>query len=205
MKKYILEGLGTFFLLLSLQLGTTAGAPWAYGAVLSGMIYIGYAYSGAHFNPAFSLGLLMHGRISRDALPYYMVMQLGGAFLAAFCGYFLMACEGKADVILFQYHDPLCTLPAEFLGSFVFSLVFISIQRTEHDPARMALICGVTLVGLVYMLKPLAAGIFNPALAFGLCIAGMLQWSDLWIYIVGPLVGSAAAASVWQWIKEDEL
>ncbi|MEZ4921474.1 MAG: aquaporin [Saprospiraceae bacterium] len=207
MKKYFLEAIGTYFLTLAFILGVTSGTGiWVYGALLAGFIFIGFSITGAHYNPALTVGLLMQSKVQREWLPYYIVLQLAGAVLAGFTGYFLVRCSGVVEIIGLDKPDPLCTLPAEFLGSFAFALVYFKMHRTAagQEIAAGGLFAGAALIVLAYMLQPNAAGIFNPAVVFGLCISGLVDWSDLWLYILAPLVGSAAAASVWIWLSEDE-
>src|SRR4029453_8872817 len=96
MNKYIAEFIGTFFLVLTIGctvIGAGAGviAPLAIGAALMVMIFAGGHISGAHYNPAVTLGVLIRGRLSvTDAIPY-ILSQLAAAALAAVAVKFLRA------------------------------------------------------------------------------------------------------------------
>jgi aquaporin Z len=87
MKKYIAEFIGTFFLVLTIGLavigaGASVIAPLAIGAALMVMIYAGGHISGAHYNPAVTLGILIRGKLNAaDVLPY-IIAQLAGAAVA---------------------------------------------------------------------------------------------------------------------------
>src|ERR1041385_5293385 len=89
MNKYIAEFIGTFFLVLTIGctgIGAGAGviAPLAIGAALMVMVYAGGHISGAHYNPAVTLGVLIRGKVkASDAVPY-MLAQIIGAAVAAF-------------------------------------------------------------------------------------------------------------------------
>src|SRR6266480_4483233 len=88
MNKYIAEFIGTFFLVLTIGCtgigaGTGVIAPLAIGAALMVMIFAGGHISGAHYNPAVTLGILIRGRVNvGDVLPY-IVAQIAGAAVAA--------------------------------------------------------------------------------------------------------------------------
>ncbi len=88
MNKYIAEFIGTFFLVLTIGctgIGAGAGviAPLAIGAALMVMVFAGGHISGAHYNPAVTLGVLIRGKVNAtDVVPYW-VAQLAGAAVAA--------------------------------------------------------------------------------------------------------------------------
>jgi aquaporin Z len=86
MKKYIVECIGTMFLVLTVGLAVAnAGsmAPLAIGAILMVMIYAGGHISGAHYNPAVSLGLWTAGKLPSSELIKYWISQIIGALVAA--------------------------------------------------------------------------------------------------------------------------
>src|SRR5688572_33476802 len=89
MRKYLAEFIGTFFLVLTVgSTGIAAGpgviAPLAIGSILMTMIYAGGHVSGAHYNPAVSLGVFLRGRCpAADVVPYWGAQLLGGAAAAA--------------------------------------------------------------------------------------------------------------------------
>src|SRR5437762_11072222 len=80
MNKYITEFIGTFFLVLTVAL---TGNPIAIGAVLMVMIYMGGNISGAHYNPAVTLAVIIRGKIGIKDAVIYWVFQFAGAFIAA--------------------------------------------------------------------------------------------------------------------------
>src|SRR6476661_9114085 len=87
MRKLITEFIGTFFLVLVIGMVVTGGkgdfSPIAIGSVLMCMIFAGAHVSGAHYNPAVTLAVLLRGRMSiAEAIPY-MIVQVTGAFAAA--------------------------------------------------------------------------------------------------------------------------
>jgi hypothetical protein len=86
MRKLAAELVGTYFLVLTVGIAVTRMnmlAPLAIGGVLMVMVYAGGHISGAHFNPAVTLAVLVRGRISSAAAGGYVVSQVIGALLAA--------------------------------------------------------------------------------------------------------------------------
>src|ERR1700744_2735624 len=99
MKKYLVEFIGTFFLVFTIGMtvidpGAGPLAPIAIGAALMIMVYAGGHVSGGHYNPAVTLGVWLRGRCSTaDVVPYW-ISQLLGATAAAFLALHLKAIPG---------------------------------------------------------------------------------------------------------------
>ena len=128
MNKYIVELIGTFFLVLTVGctvIAPGAGdlAPLAIGASLMVMIFAGGHISGGHYNPAVTLGVWMRGKCdTKDIVPYW-VAQLVGALLAAVIVKFF-----KGGAAITPGNPPvLAALLAEFL--FTFALVLLLFRR----------------------------------------------------------------------------
>jgi aquaporin Z len=92
MSKLLVEFVGTFFLVLVVAL---TGNPLAIGSILMVMVYAGGHISGAHYNPAVTIGLLMSGKVRNGDAIGYILAQLLGAFAAAGVAFWL---TGKALV-----------------------------------------------------------------------------------------------------------
>src|SRR6476659_4582299 len=80
-RNYIIEFIGTFFLVLTI--GLSKGNALAIGAILGAMVYMGGYISGGHYNPAVTLGVMLHKRIARNEAGIYMLAQLAAAIIAA--------------------------------------------------------------------------------------------------------------------------
>src|SRR5713226_258825 len=87
MRAYLTEFIGTFFLVFTIGLTVTSGsplAPLAIGISLMVMVYMGGHVSGAHYNPAVSLAVLMRGKMAaKDLIPYWFAQVLGAVTAAA--------------------------------------------------------------------------------------------------------------------------
>src|SRR5438874_9938866 len=124
MNKYIVEFIGTFFLVLTVGctgVGAGAGviAPLAIGAALMVMVFAGGHISGGHYNPAVTLGVWLRGRCpTADVIPYW-VAQVVGAVLASLALNYLKGEHTATAMVL----KPGPALLAEFL--FTFALVYV--------------------------------------------------------------------------------
>lgn len=208
MKKYVTEFIGAFFLVFVTLLvstnGTGALAPLAIGAVLAGMAYAARDSSGAHFNPAISLAVLMQSKLSRFDFPYFVVAQVFGAVIAALLAAFLLHRNGGPGPEA-RPHDVLPTLLAEFFGSFALAFVVRSVAAnpSQEGISHYGLAMGLTFTGLSYALAGISGGAFNPALALGMAVGHLIAWNELWMYLVANLLGAAAAASILLGTKEE--
>lgn len=131
MKKYIVEFIGTFFLVLTIGMAVKyAGvmAPLAIGAVLMVMIYAGGHVSGGHYNPAVTLGVLIRGKIgSNDAIPYRVSQILGGIVAGLVVSF--MGASSSAMPIASDMMIP--ALLAEIIFTFALVYVVLNVATTK--------------------------------------------------------------------------
>ncbi len=205
MKNYLTELIGTFFLVLTIGLtvlGGTPMAPLAIGSALMIMVYMGGHVSGGHYNPAVSLGVWMRGKLDGKELLPYWISQILGALLAALAVY----------IILGQTFAPapapgtsaIAALLVEFL--FTFALVLVVLQTATCDATAgnsyYGLAIGFTVMVGAFAGGPVSGGAFNPAVGIGpilfQTIMGGGGIGDLWLYLVGPLLGGVVAAFVFK-------
>src|SRR5256714_9669019 len=205
MNKYIAEFIGTFFLVLTVGctgIGAGAGviAPLAIGAALMVMVFAGGHISGAHYNPAVTLGVFIRGKVNvADVLPY-MVAQLAGAAVAALTVIkFLRA--GAAVTPITPQVGP--ALLAEFL--FTFALVYVVLNAATPEGTSgnsfYGLAIGMTVMTGAFAVGDISGGAFNPAVAVGISLLGISNWSNLWIYLLANFAAGAIAAFFFQLIN----
>jgi aquaporin Z len=133
-KKLIVEGIGTFFLVLTIGqvvLGPGAGmlAPLAIGSALMVMIYAGGHVSGGHYNPAVTLGVWMRGRVSGFDVGGYWAAQLVGAVLATVVVRML-----EGDTVAAPIDLPVVpALIAEFFFTFALVFVVLNVATTRSN------------------------------------------------------------------------
>jgi aquaporin Z len=197
LRKAVVEGIGTFFLMLTigqvvLEPGAGAFAPLAIGSVLMVMIFAGGHVSGGHYNPAVTLGVYLRGRATSSELAVYWIAQVAGAVLATFATAVL---KGAVAV------DPL--LPAvgpAFLAEFLFAFALVYVvlnvatSRGNDGNSHYGLAIGFTVMVGAYSVGAISGGAFNPAVAVGLVLLGIVPLGSLWLYLAATLLGGAAAA-----------
>ncbi len=204
MSRYVTELAGTFFLVLTIGLTAMNGtplAPIAIGSVLMAMVYMGGHISGAHYNPAVSVAVLIRGKMeARDVIPY-VLSQITGAILASLAVMVIVgntfAPAPAAEAGLVQ------VLLSEGLFTFALSLVVLNVAADDAtaDNDCYGLAIGLIVLAGVFAVGPTSGGVFNPAVGTGPilvdALAGDGGFNQLWIYWVGPLLGGVAAAGVY--------
>ena len=203
MKRYVTEFYGTFFLVLTIGLVVANGTPLgalAIGAMLMVMVYMGGHVSGAHYNPAVSLALLMRGKLTPGDFGAYVVMQVLGAIAAAAVSMFVTG-QGFSPAPGTDV-SPIAALLIEFLFTFALALVVLNVavsQRT-HGNSFYGLAIGFTVCAAAFAGGPVSGGAFNPAVGLGPTLvhvaSGGGSLAHVWIYLVGPFAGGLLAASV---------
>ncbi len=204
MNKYIAEFIGTFFLVLTIGctgVGAGAGviAPLAIGAALMVMVFAGGHISGAHYNPAVTLGVLIRGKVNGTDVVPYMVAQLAGAMIAALAVKFLRA--GVAVTPITPHVGP--ALLAEFL--FTFALVYVVLNAATAEGTSgnsfYGLAIGMTVMTGAFAVGDISGGAFNPAVALGICLLGISSWANIWIYLLADFTAAVLAAVIFQLIN----
>ncbi len=199
MNKYLVEFIGTFFLMLTigctvLGRGTGVIPPLAIGSALMVMVYAGGHISGGHYNPAVTLGVFLRGRCAAgDVVPYW-VAQLLGAFVATLAVRFIYAAEMSTVQPLVPVVGP--AFLAEFL--FTFALVWVVLNtataKGTAGNSNYGLAIGFTVVIGAFSVGGVSGGAFNPAVAVGAAVLGMVAMASIWVHLVAELLAAAAAA-----------
>ncbi|HEY9015822.1 MAG TPA: aquaporin [Gemmatimonadales bacterium] len=204
MRNYLTEFIGTFFLVLTIGLtviGGTPLAPLAIGSSLMVMVYMGGHVSGGHYNPAVSLGVFLRGKMaSAGELAGYMLSQLAGAVVAALV---VQAITGQTFA---PAPAPTASTGAALLVEFLYTFALVLVVLNSAASARTqgnsfyGIAIGFTIVVAAFAGGPVSGGAFNPAVGTGPILVQTLMGQGsagaLWLYLVGPFIGGAAAAAV---------
>lgn len=222
MRKYLAEMFGTMVLVLmgcgtavSLccdAVGDTSsvvGTALAFGLSVVAMAYTIGGISGCHINPAISLGVFLSGRMNAKDCLMYILFQVIGGFIGALL-LFLLVSSGDGTIIGTGANDlqsgvsVLGGLLAEIIFTAVFVLVVLG--ATSDANGTTGKLAGLA-IGLALVLVHLACIRYtgtsvNPARSIGPAVfEGGTAITNLWIFIVGPFIGSAVAALVWKVIE----
>src|SRR6478736_5716090 len=188
MRKLITEFIGTFFLVLVIGMAVTGGkgdfAPIAIGSVLMTMIFAGAHVSGAHYNPAVTLAVLLRGRIAiTEAIGYWIVQFIGAAAAAFTVGYLM---EGSMPETAGTMANTTHALIAELIGTFALCYVVLNVATAKGTVGNMfyGLAIGFTVLAMAYALGGISGGAFNPAVAIGISIMKFTSWSNIWVFLI---------------------
>ena len=180
------------------------------------IIYIFGRISGAHFNPAVSLGLFLRHKLNCQELILYIVMQIIGGFIG--CILLALCRRGKFEelagnqISTYIYNSEgkknawsyISALLFEIFGTFVL-LMFIlaSCERDNYLGPALGLAFSITLIALSGIGGNISSCSLNPARSIAPALIQLMADGDrspakqIWIYIVGPLLGAVLAAFVW--------
>ncbi|GAA4214373.1 MIP/aquaporin family protein [Microbispora amethystogenes] len=197
MRSYITEFIGTYFLVLTVGatvLTKTPLAPVAIGAILTVMVYAGGHVSGAHYNPAVTLAMLLRGRSSpADAVPYW-IAQLAGGVLAALTATYIVN-PRSVQTLSPSGRELGVALLAEALFTFALAYVVLNAATSRDHPGNSfyGLAIGFTVTAGAFAVGGISGGAFNPAVAVGAASMGLLAWSKIWVWLLADLAGGALA------------
>ncbi len=215
MNKMVAEFIGTFTLVLfgcgaaviAGADGTTgiglAGISFAFGLALIGMAYGIGPVSGCHINPAVSLGAMLAGRMNVGDMVQYWIAQVAGAVVAALV--LMMIASGSAgyegglgangwgEGYLGEY-NMVAAFIFEAVATFLFLVVILGATGAGAPGAMAGLAIGLTLV-VIHLVGINVTGVsVNPARSIGPALfSGGGAIAQLWLFIVAPAVGAAAA------------
>ena len=227
MKKYISEFIGTLVLVVmgcgTAMLTGCVGTGYALTALAFGLVIVGMAYcvgniSGCHINPAVSLGVLISGGMSVKDFIAYVIAQCAGAFAGAGILYAIFDLGKVTDMtggfgsngLAGVGDNAIAGLLVEVVLTFIFVLTILGVTSKKAGHGSFAgVVIGLTLT-LVHILGiGLTGTSVNPARSFGPALMAMIDGNNapmgaLWVFIVGPLVGSALAALVYKFLEKEK-
>ena len=211
MKKYIAEVIGTYALVFcgpgaivinDLTDGSMGhvGIAITFGLIVMAMIFSFGSLSGAHINPAVTIGFALTDRFKKSDLFPYIMAQLAGALLAAATLKFLFPSHPNLGTTLPQGSE-MQSFVLEIILTYFLMLVILFVGQNEETRPYTAIAVGGTVLLEAMFAGPICGASMNPARSIGpALVAGEL--TSLWLYIVAPVVGAVLATFTWKFLRE---
>lgn len=222
MKKYVCEFLGTLMLVL-LGCGSavlagraigTVGIALAFGLAIVAIAYSVGRISGGHVNPAVSIAMLINKKMDVKDFCGYVVAQVLGAFagsglLALIVSMTKLQNAGLGANGFGDLSGVGLTLVGalivEVIATFIFVLVILGVTHNEKYSSKAGIVIGLVLTLIHIVTIPLTGTSVNPARSLAPAVlTGGEALSQVWLFILAPLVGGALAAFAWKFISKDE-
>jgi len=225
MKKNVAEFIGTFWLVLggcgSAVLAAAfpevgiglSGVALAFGLTVLTIAYSLGHISGAHLNPAVTIGLWAGGRVDGKTILPYVISQVLGAIAAAAVLYFIATGNGT-EISGFAAngygeHSPggyglTAAIVTEFVMTFMFLIVILGAtdERAPQGFAGVAIGLALTLIHLISI--PVTNTSVNPARSISQALfVGDWALVQLWMFILIPVLGALAAGAVYKYLKSE--
>jgi aquaporin Z len=226
MKKLLAEFIGTFWLVLggcgsavlaagipNIGIGLL-GVSFAFGLTVLTIAYSLGHISGAHLNPAVSIGLWIGGRFEAKDLGGYIIAQILGGIAAAGVLYIIATGNGSSvgDFAANGYgdHSPgkysmVSALVTEVVMTFMFLIIILGATDAKAPKgfAGIAIGLGLTLIHLISI--PVTNTSVNPARSISQAVfVGGWALEQVWLFIVAPIVGAALAGIVYKFVSKEE-
>jgi aquaporin Z len=224
-KKYLAEMIGTMVLVL-IGCGSAViaggsigflGISFAFGFSVLAMAYGIGSISGCHINPAVTVGALVAGRISAKDAGMYVVFQVIGAIIGAGVLYYIasglqgynISTNGLGQNGFGEFSPMKYSMAAGFVAEVVLTFIFLIVilgATSSKAPAGFAGIpIGISLVIIHLVGIPITGTSVNPARSIGPALfVGGAAISQLWLFIVAPLIGAVIAGLVWKYVLEEK-
>jgi aquaporin Z len=222
-QKYLAELLGTAMLVM-VGCGSAViagshigfmGISFAFGLTVLVMVYAIGPISGCHINPAITLAMLVAGKIKGREATFYIVSQCIGAMFGA--AILLLIAKGNTGFSLavnglgqngYGANSPegyslLAAFVAEVVLTFLFLLVIFGSTSKDAAKGFAGVSIGLALVLIHLVGIPITGTSVNPARSIGpALIVGGAALSQLWLFIVAPIIGALIAAIIWKYVFE---
>ena len=225
-RKYLAEFIGTFVLVFfacgtACVVGCDTPGGYLMTALAFGLVIVAMAYSignvsGCHINPAVSLAMVIRGDLSVKDFVGYVIAQCAGALIGAALLSLIFKLGGVSDMtgglgsngLSGVGGSVLAGLVVEIVLTYIFVTAILGVTSKKAGHGSFAgLVIGLTLVVVHILGIGLTGTSVNPARSFGPALVAALSGNSeplaaLWVFIVGPMIGSALAACVYKALEK---
>ncbi len=204
LRSAVAEFVGTFIFVFAIIGAVNSGSdltPLVIGFALMVMVYATGHISGAHLNPAVTVGVWLRGAIDLTGAAAYIVAQLAAGAAAAALSFVLWPAPDAPVAI-----EAGPSFLAEAFWTFVLVYVVLNVATSKDHPNNSfyGLAIGTTVFVGAVTLGGISGGGFNPAVALGLSVTGIFDFASYWLYLVAPVVGGVLAALVFRLLNADD-
>ena len=216
MKQYISETIGTFAMVFcgcgamtinEITNGSIShvGVAATWGLIVMAMIYAFGEISGAHFNPAVTIGFAFAKKFDWNKVPKYILAQAIGALFAAFLLWFLFPeSQFLGETTPAEGFPPYKAAILEFILTFFLMVVIINVSTGSKEVGTMA---GIAIGGVILLeamfAGPMTKASMNPIRSIAPALfTGNFQY--LWLYISAPILGAIVAVSSCKLVKDEQ-
>ena len=194
-KKYLAEMVGTFCLSFAVALSLSGifpmPTPVIAGLALGLFVYTIGPISGAHLNPAVTIGVWSIGKVLRRDAVFYIIAQSIGGTLAYFLSRALVI-PARVPVV-----NSVWVGIAELIGTFFFAFGIAAVIHGKAPLMMSGSIIGGSLILGISLAAPLSNGVLNPAVAVGIGSFSLL-------YVVSPIIGAVLGMQIYTWLAGEK-
>ena len=206
MKNGLAEFVGTFFLVLVTGLTVVPPnvgpfAPLAVGAALAALVYAG----GRFYNPAVTVAIWIRGKYTaKETLLFVLVQVVAGIAGALTVNYLRVGTPDPATTPVAR--EALKLFTTEFLFTCVLCYVVLQVATSAKSAGNSyyGLAIGLTVIGASYAAAPISGAEFNPAVAVGAAIMGLMSVGNLWLTLGASFIGGAVGAIAYRIVNPEE-
>ena len=208
--KYFLELIGTFLMVLvgtgSIILNDVSGLfshftiSLSFGLIVMIVVYFFGHLSGAHINPAVTIGLWFNKTFKRNEVFPYILSQLFGAILASLVLFFSFKTNKTMGETIFKEGNLIQSFVLEFLSTFVLMFVILNVST---DSRKKRIVASVLIGSVVFFASmfvgPITGASMNPARTIGPAVFG--ESTYLWVYLTSTISGSISSVYLYKMSK----
>ena len=173
------------------------GVALAHGLIIAVLVAAFAATSGAHFNPAVSAALFAAKKIDAATFVGYVIAQIAGAAVGALAAGSIVgnAAIAAGTPAVAEGIAPTGALISEVIGTFfLVSVIFgVAVDKRSPGSATAPLFIGLTIVACILGIGPISGCAINPARFLGPALVGGGMGANMWVWVVGPLLGGILA------------
>ena len=180
---------------------THLGVGFTFGLVVAVMIYAIGHISGAHINPAVTLGFWASGQFKAKLVAPYILSQCSGALLASLLLRALFGNHANMGATIPKEDLVYQCLILEIILTFILMFVILNVATGAKEKG---IVVGIAVGGVIALeaifAGPISGASMNPARSLGPAIASM-NFTGFWIYLLAPPLGALLAVPAWRWIR----